>query len=387
MDRIYTPPYLAALMAKASTARASQSEEFVVADFAAGSGELLLAAATVWPKAIMVATDIDSRLVRNLRKLFDSWRTGVCDFMNPRSRLSSPVLRRLNGRTNLVLLNPPFSCRGGKRVSATVGGATSKCSMGLAFVVNSIDYLTEGGELIAVLPVGSLTSEKDATTWSLLRRMGDTQVLKTNEPRTFARATVRTAVVRFQKRHSCPKTEPPPVLNTRSASCQDLYQPVRIVRGTTQMNEIRRGEGYADSIAFIHSTHLQDFSVSSHYKVRGCLGRCAVGPMVLLPRVGQPKRSKVAQYPNSDAFMLSDCVIALMCHSPESAELLWRDLQSNWNLLEQEYVGSGARYITNRRLSDLLTRLGYFPLIGSSQNRDVVTGGQWNGTCQNPFAQ
>ena len=74
-------------------------------------------------------------------------------------------------------------------------------------MVNSIDYLTEGGELIAVLPVGSLTSEKDATTWSLLRRIGDIQVLKTNEPRTFARATVRTAVVRFQKRHSCAKTE------------------------------------------------------------------------------------------------------------------------------------------------------------------------------------
>ena len=42
-------------------------------------------------------------------------------------------------------------------------------------MVNSIEYLTEGGELIAVLPQGSLTSEKDATTWSLLRRMGETE--------------------------------------------------------------------------------------------------------------------------------------------------------------------------------------------------------------------
>ena len=372
MDRIYTPPYLAAFMAKASIAQPSQSEELVIADFAAGSGELLLAAASVWPKGTMVATDIDPLEIRNLRKICANWRTGVCDFLNPRSRQSSPVLRSLNGRTNLVLLNPPFSCRGGKRVSATIGGASSKCSVGLAFVVNSIDYLTKGGELIAVLPVGSLTSEKDATTWSLLQRMGDTHVLKTNEPGTFARTTVRTAVVRFQKRHNCAKPEPPQVLNTRSTSSQDLHQPVLIVRGTTQMNEIRRGEGYEDSTPFIHSTHLQDFKVSSHYKVRGCLGRRAVGPMVLLPRVGQPKRSKVAQYPDSDSFMLSDCVIALMCHSPESAELLWRDLQSNWNLLEQEYVGSGARYITNRRLSDLLTRLGYLPLAGSPQDRDVV---------------
>ena len=383
MDKIYTPPHLAALMAKASRARPRQSEEFVVADFAAGSGELLLAATSVWPMATMVATDIDSRAVRNLREISDSWRTGVCDFLNPRSRQSSPILRSLNGRTNLVLLNPPFSCRGGKRVSATIGGVTSKCSMGLAFVVNSIDYLTEGGELIAVLPEGSLTSEKDATTWSLLRRKGDTEVLKTNGLRTFACAAVRTAVVRFQKRHSHVRTEPSPVLNTRSASCQDLHPPVRIVRGTTQMNKVQRGEGYKDSIAFIHSTHLQDFTISSHYEVRGRLGRCAAGPMVLLPRVGQPKRSKVARYLDSNVFMLSDCVIALTCHSSESAELLWKDLQSNWSLLEREYVGSGARYITNQRLSNLLLRLGYFPLITASTDHCVVKGGQRNGRRQN----
>ena len=135
----------------------------------------------------MVATDIDCQAVRNLRKFSDGWRTGVCDFTNPRSRQSSPVLRSLNGRTNLVLLNPPFSCRGGKRVSARVGGLTSECSPGLAFVVNSIDYLTEGGELIAVLPQGSLTSERDAATWALLRRIGDTEVLKNNGFGTFAR--------------------------------------------------------------------------------------------------------------------------------------------------------------------------------------------------------
>ena len=362
-------------MAEASSARPSRSEEFLVADFAAGYGELLLAAAVVWPTATMVATDIDSQAVRKLSQISDNWRTGVCDFLNPRSRRSSPILRSLIGRTNLVLLNPPFSCRGGKRVSATIAGVTSKSSPGLAFVANSFDYIAEGGELIAVLPEGSLTSEKDAATWDLLRRIADTEVLKTNGLRTFARAAVRTAVVRFQKRHSLLKGEPSQVQNTLSASCQGLQPPVRIVRGTTQMNDIQRREGDADSIAFIHSTHLKDFTVSSNYEVRNRLGRCAVGPMVLLPRVGQPKRSKVAKYLDSTAFMLSDCVIALMCHSSESADLLWRDLQTNWCLLKQEYVGSGARYITNSRLEDLLTRLGYFPLVFSSKDQNVVKGG------------
>ena len=363
------------MMAGASTVRPSPGEEFIVGDFAAGSGELLLAAATVLPEATMVATDIDSRAVRDLRKISDSWRIGVCDFTNPRSRQSSPVLRSLNGRANLVLLNPPFSCRGGVKVSTTVGGISSKCGPGLAFVVTSIDYMPEGGELIAVLPQGSLTSERDATTWALLRTMGDTEILKNNGLGTFSRAAVRTAVVRFQKRHSRAKGEPSPGLVPLSASHQEVLPLVRIVRGTSQMNHIKRGEGYTDSIAFLHSTHLQDFTVSSHYKVRLSPGRCAVGPMVLLPRVGQPKRSKVAKYSDPDVFMLSDCVIALMCHNPESVELLWEDLQSNWNLLEQEYVGSGARYITNRRLSDLLARLGYSPWVGSSNDRNSVKEG------------
>ena len=334
----------------------------------------------------MVATDIDYQAVRNLRKVSDGWRTGVCDFTNPRSRQNSPVLRSLNGRTNLVLLNPPFSCRGGIKVSARVGGTTSKCSPGLAFVVNSVDYMTEGGELIAVLPQGSLTSERDAETWALLRSIGDTEILKNNGLGTFARAAVRTAVVRFQKRHSQPEGEPSLGLNTCSASRKEVLPPVRIIRGTTQMNHIQPGEGYTDSIAFIHSTHLQDFTVSSHCKVRSRPNRCAVGPMVLLPRVGQPKRSKIAKYPDPDVFMLSDCVIALMCHDSESTELLWKDLQSNWSLLEQEYVGSGARYITNRRLSNFLTRLGYSPLIGSSNDGNSVKEGQQNGRCPNQSA-
>ena len=329
---------------------------------------MLLAAATMWPHATMVATDIDPRAVRNLRELSDGWRTGVCDFLNPRSRQSSPVLRTLMGRIDVVLLNPPFSCRGGTRVSATAGGVTSKCSVGLAFVVGSIDYLVDGGELIAILPEGSLTSEKDARTWSLLRNMGVTEVLKTNGLRTFPRAVVRTALVRFQKRPSPARGQSYPVANPRSVSLPELHVPVHIVRGTTMVSEIERSPNSTDSIAFVHSTHLQDFTISCHFEVRSRPGRCAVGPMVLLPRVGQPRRSKVARYLGSTAFMLSDCVIALTCHSSEATELLWQDLQANWSLLEQEYVGSGARYTTNRRLSDLLLRLGYAPSIATSRD-------------------
>ena len=362
-------------MAESSHVRPDQSEELIVADFAAGSGELLFAAQSLWPMATAVGTDIDPIAVRNLRAISRGWRTGVCDFLNPRSRRSSSLLRSLIGHTDLVLLNPPFSCRGGKRISATSSGVTTKCSLGLAFVVNAIDYLADGGELIAVLPEGSMTSERDATTWNLLRALGSVEVLQTNGFGTFARAAVRTAVVRFQKVHSRVKTAPSPVLQTNSISCEAWRPAVHIVRGTAAVCEVQRSQDNIDSIPFVHSTHLQDFTISSHIDVRNRLRRRAVGPMVLLPRVGQPKRSKVARCLDSKVFMLSDCVIALTCESPESADLLWKDLQSNWTLLEREYVGSGARYITTRRLSDLLLRLGYFPVVITSNSHCVAKGG------------
>ena len=55
----------------------------------------------------MVATDIDCQAVRNLRKVSDGWRTGVCDFTNPRSRQSSPVLRSPKRTYQPSVAEPP----------------------------------------------------------------------------------------------------------------------------------------------------------------------------------------------------------------------------------------------------------------------------------------
>ncbi len=369
MDKIYTPPHLAALMARSCRVRPMPNEMFVVADFAAGGGELLVAAAAEWPSATLVGTDIDSRAVRRLRATSRRWRTGVCDFLNPRSRRNSPLLRELMGRTNLVLLNPPFSSRGGARVSVATTGVTAKCSMGLAFVVAAIEYLVVGGELIVVLPEGSLTSEKDSMTWSLLRSMGDIEVVKANGQRTFPRAVVRTVVVRFQKRFALPKIDPSPILKAPLGNWTNSGPKVHIVRGNTGVNEIARSPNCTESIGFVHSTNLQDFTICSLFEVGIRVGRRASGPMVLLPRVGQPRRKKVAQFLDTKQLIISDCVIALTCDSTKAAQHLWKDLQANWSLLKKEYVGSGARYLTIRRLSDLLRRLGYSPQISEPSGR------------------
>lgn len=374
VDKIYTPPDLAKLMAESARVHSTLGEDFVVCDFAAGGGELLLAATDVWPNADVVATDIDPRAVRTLRATKTTWRTGVCDFLNARSRQGSPLLRKLIGRAQLVLLNPPFSCRGGRRLAATCSGFTSKCSLGLAFVVTAIDYLVPGGELIAVLPAGSLTSERDATTWALLRRIGYVEVVKTNGLRTFPRAAVRTVVVRFRKRHGYVNVDANPIITRPDCSLREGAPQVYIVRGTTKVSDIQLTQDRDQAIGFLHSIHLQDFAISSYPVIRSRVGRCVAGPMILLPRVGQPKQSKISIYLDTRAFMLSDCVIALKCASSEAVELLWSDLQKSWSLLKKEYVGSGARYTTIRRLCSLLIRLGYSPSVASHELDGAGTG-------------
>jgi len=63
-DQIYTPVELCGkILAPSSSQRPN-----IVADFAAGSGELLKAAALKWPSAKIIAVDIDKGTVRKLRR-------------------------------------------------------------------------------------------------------------------------------------------------------------------------------------------------------------------------------------------------------------------------------------------------------------------------------
>ena len=87
MDIHYTPSALATSLVQAT----SEVRPKLVADLAAGNGNLLLAAEQVWPNARFVATDIDPRAVRRLGRLRPSWTVGRCDL---RSVPVPPLLPR-----------------------------------------------------------------------------------------------------------------------------------------------------------------------------------------------------------------------------------------------------------------------------------------------------
>ena len=140
---------------------------------------------------------------------------------------------------------------------------------------------------------------------------------------------------------------------------------VAFVRGTVRMHEIQAADG-SDDAHLIHSTDLRNHRLCGPRRVRRLKGRVACGPMVLLPRVGQPNNAKVVRYLGSESFLLPDCVIALILDNPEEVDRLWNRLQDKWTVLAQAYVGSGARYVTLRRLCSFLNAIGYSPAIRQS---------------------
>lgn len=358
IDSIYTPSALARAMVDA--AGVSLGAGHLIADFAAGSGELLNAAQSKWPLAQIVATDIDSTEARFLRVKNNGWQIGICDFLDPKSRNGSSILRRLVGKTKLVILNPPFSCRGGKKVVASASAISVKCSVGLAFVVNSIDYLAAGGPLVAILPLGSLSSEKDAEAWNLLRKLGTVETVMYNGHRTFQKATVDTVVIRLVKAQEGEEQFDQINEGVELDVCEN-YEPdidIKLVRGNIQMDEIENPYGL-ESVTLIHSTDLKEGNISNGRSITNGRARLVTGPMVLIPRVGRPKKEKVVCYTGEGTFALSDCVLALLCPSKHVAKQTWESLIQNWNLLEQAYSGSGAKYITIKKYIRLLRQLGY----------------------------
>ncbi len=372
VDNFCTPPTLASAMVGAAGI-GSLGRNHYIADFAAGKGELVAVAQARWPHAKIVATDIDQNMISTLRRNAPGWQVGVCDFLNPRSRHRCLALSRLSGRANLVLLNPPFSCRGGRRVRAEALGVTVQCSIGIAFVINSVDYLAPQGTIVAVLPAGSLTSEKDSAAWELLRSLGRIDIKIRNNLHTFPGAAVHTAVLHWVKGVRGFRRK---VKNVDAAGKGFIFNSDKpsslLIRGNLQMHNIPASPENG-GIPLIHTTELRGGGVKFNRFVGKDNTRLIRGPSVLIPRVGNPDKNKIVSYTNDLTFALSDCVFAVVCSSPSHAIQLRDALHANWNSLKQAYVGSGAKYVTIHRLCDVLKNLGF--LVTTQSNSVKLQGG------------
>ncbi len=347
MDTHYTPR----LLARQLVASAADLRPSVVADLCAGAGDLLLEAYASWPDADYAAVDIDRQSVQRLRRLRPGWHVGRCDLTNPHSRANSAVLRRVRKRVSLLLLNPPFSCRGGAKSIATTQNGPILTSTAMFFIVTSLTYLHPSGSALAVVPAGVLHSEKDRAAWDYIHRRYSVSIVATPQPRAFPRSSATTAIVRLSP------YEHPPTLRSQIAPAtltrRRLY--VHLTRGCQPLFRLRNE---STGPTLIHSTDLRDAKVILNGRRATSAHRAIAGPAVLIPRVGHLTTTKVAIYSGVTPVALSDCVIALTTGSLSDAHELRKRLLFAFSILRAQYVGTGAPFVTVNRLTNALASLG-----------------------------
>lgn len=353
-DRIYTPPNLASKIVARARFRVPPT---CIADFAVGDGELLRAAQTKWPRAKLIGTDINARTVYKLRRLVKKWKVDRCDFLNPKSRQHAQVLEDLKSKVSLVLLNPPFSCRGARKFKTQFCGAEISCSLALAFVITSLTYLSNRGQLLAILPIGCLHSEKDKAAWAAIRSMFRVEHLAQNGHKTFSGWSPKTAIVRISRGRLAPASGVSGATRKLKRRADGIS--FQLFRGKISMHTLN-GNTKGTAIPLIHSTELGKTSVDlmrRSFDVTKTKSIC--GPAVLIQRVGLPDPTKIQLYLKPTPIALSDCIIAIRCKSAGEAETMKNRLVLNWQSLEERYGGTCARYITLNSLRDFLLMLGF----------------------------
>jgi len=339
-DAIYTPPELAQFLAAASSLKSPGS----IADFAAGDGALLRAAAERWPEARLFGSDIDETAVQSICVGIAGCDARVHDL------LADDNDSVFEGQTfNLILLNPPFSCRGNKRFQAAVGDRVYSASKALAFVARALKYLAIDGELIAILPASVLVSERDAELIAAIRAWGSVEQIGDVRKDAFRSHAVTVTVLRISR--SSPRrtlgVEKPLLISLRPYA-------VEMSRGSLSIHD------YVETQAgprFIHTTDMRECRLGPTKRKTSVERRRVHGPAVLIPRVGRPSKDKVVQLPSCEA-VLSDCVIALRTVPTGHEQALAAAIAENWETFKEAYGGSCAPYTTLKRLAEALLRLG-----------------------------
>ena len=332
IDSFYTPPLLAEQLVGFSTQKVIKR----IADFCVGDGELLRAAARRWPTAKLIATDLSPKALVAVSKNHPQWITGKCDFLNETSRRKCRALSGLDGKVDLIFMNPPFSCLGGTKHSVQLDGVQYTCSTAMKFVVTALHYMSKKGRIYAILPHSVGYSERDRLLWRTLVENYSLRILSKSGNNHFKGCSPHIILIS---------------LNTSGHACVDgkvipLRIPapdVSVSRGSIPMNEARKAP--SGIYPLVHSTNLQGNRIQpSEYLMAG--DRSLVkGPAVLIPRVGTPRKDKICRLPAGKSVVLSDCVIALKTKSAAESKALQGEIMEKWDAFRLIYQGTGARYV------------------------------------------
>ena len=347
MDQFYTPEGLASLLVSVSTLNRVEK----IADFAAGNGALLKAALARWPDAKVAGMDVDPYAIAELARAIPAAELEQNDFFAVSEQTQS-VPASPDRLFDLVLLNPPFSCRGSAAFTVTLGGQTFKASRALAFVARALPFLNASGELIAILPSSCLTSERDRSLRGALHERWDFVTIGSSHSDAFRRCSVTVDIVKLTRR-SAGSTSPLAPDVPRSNISRGRLQ---LMRGSLANS---RGSFEPHGAPFVHSTDLAQGRIGPLSRWYANATKSVAGSALLFPRVGRMRFDKLVHKQDSRTIILSDCVIA--CKTPDRLDesALLDLMQRDWSNFSRLWAGSCAPYVTMSRLQEAFMLLGY----------------------------
>ena len=352
IDEFDTPPLLAAKIIQVADELCC-NEPRTIADFAVGTGKLLAAAKLRWPNAAVFGCDISSERVSNITQAKADWTIAQCDFLDWSSRNSLSSFEIIKSRIDLAVLNPPFSARGGTKVEVDFDGQSVRCSPAMGFVLLASQYLKSDGSLVALLPAGVLRADRDQEAREALRQLGEFRAIHQTTGK-FPGGSLNVTIT-YLKRGPATSISRDDVPESKMS---DMRASIKVLRGTLQTNQVPEcvGDG---NIPLVHSTELQGYELKLGQRKVPSETRSISGPAVLIHRVGRPRTDKIAYVSRGSPFAITDCVIALLCPNEQECFRLHRSLVDHSSLLKQNYIGSGAPYITIKRVQSVLHYLGF----------------------------
>lgn len=335
-DSYYTSTYLAEILVNYIDKKRINS----IADFCVGGGELLRSAKSKWNDVEVYGTDISNDAISLLKERHPDWNVEFCDFISENSRASCKILEKR--KFDLILLNPPFTCKGSTIHKTEFEGVNYNVSTAMLFLLESIKFLTLNGIICAILPISVAYSQKDSKIWSVLEKKYNLTILEERDKQYFKDCYPPNIIIVSLNDFSKKKKE-------------DLKRNIEI---STKIESIKRGQlSVCDIIVdnsspnfFIHSTNLRNNQiVDVSYKVKNDYP-LIFGPGVVIHRVGNPKPSKVCTLKDRDSYIISDCLIFIKTETHLDANKLKEYIISSWSSFEKLYKGTGAKYITLSKL-------------------------------------
>lgn len=348
-DSYYTPSTLAdkfiSLIAAKQVRRAI--------DFCVGDGDLLKAVARGYDAVELYGTDISDDAINKQKGDHPEWQLEQCDFRDDEWLERVPFLK--DRKYDLVVLNPPFTCKGSIIEHVEFEGEEFKVSTAMHFLMRALRYLDENGGLYAILPISCVYSEKDRKAWEYLKSHYNACILDESERVYFSKnkatqseATVSCSpniVMVYAGRYAVKGLEE----EHADFSSLPVYD---VIRGCVRMQQPAYSRS-PKAVKLIHTTNIQKGALVKVKKVLPGAAQQVDGCGVVIPRVCNPNPMKIALLDGTSTYVLSDCVIVLCTTTMVEAEQVRQHILNNWVDFVKLYKGTGAQYTTLARAKAL----------------------------------